>query len=87
MLIKGSLNTSAPNEKKLKARQVYLDAARWPDGKGFSVAAAGPPVDLSGLYHGLDRANQALGRLDGLTTLLPDTRLAFPSRGLEDSAQ
>jgi len=23
----------------------------------------------------LDRANQALGRLDGLTTLLPDTRL------------
>src|SRR5271166_1775734 len=34
-----------------------------------------PPVDLSGLYQHLDRANQALGRLDGLTTLLPDTRL------------
>ncbi len=34
-----------------------------------------PPVDLSGLYQQLDRANQALGRLDGLTTLLPDTRL------------
>src|ERR1700681_268387 len=34
-----------------------------------------PPVNLSGLYHQLDRANQALGRLDGLTTLLPDTRL------------
>jgi Fic family protein len=34
-----------------------------------------PPVDLTGLYPQLDRANQALGRLDGLTTLLPDTRL------------
>src|ERR1700680_4152856 len=34
-----------------------------------------PPVDLSGLYQQLDRANQALGRLDGLTTLLPDTQL------------
>jgi Fic family protein len=34
-----------------------------------------PPLDLRGLYQNLDRANQALGRLDGLTTLLPDTRL------------
>jgi Fic family protein len=34
-----------------------------------------PPVDLTGLYPLLDRANQAIGRLDGLTTLLPDTRL------------
>ncbi len=34
-----------------------------------------PPLDLSGLYQHLDRANQALGGLDGLTTLLPDTRL------------
>jgi len=34
-----------------------------------------PPIDLSGLYRHLDRANQAVGRLDGLTTLLPDTRL------------
>ena len=34
-----------------------------------------PPLDLSGFYQQLDRANQALGRLDGLTTLLPDTRL------------
>src|SRR5882672_9277046 len=33
-----------------------------------------PPVDLAGLYQHLDRANQALGRLDGLTTLLPDTK-------------
>lgn len=34
-----------------------------------------PPLDLSRLYQHLDRANQALGRLDSLTTLLPDTRL------------
>jgi Fic family protein len=34
-----------------------------------------PAVDLTGLFQQLDRANQALGRLDGLTTLLPDTRL------------
>ena len=34
-----------------------------------------PPVDLSALYQQLDRANQSLGRLDGLTTLLPDAQL------------
>jgi Fic family protein len=34
-----------------------------------------PPLDLSALYQHLDRANQALGRLDGLTTILPDTGL------------
>ena len=33
-----------------------------------------PPVELAGLHQHLDRANQALGRLDGLTTLLPDTK-------------
>jgi len=43
-----------------------------------------PPLDLSGLYQHLDRANQALGRLDGLTTLLPDTRLfLYLSEGTE----
>jgi len=34
-----------------------------------------PPVDLSVLYQQLDRANQALGRLDALTTLLPNAQL------------
>lgn len=34
-----------------------------------------PPLDLAGLYPLLDRANQALGRLDGSTTLLPDAHL------------
>lgn len=35
-----------------------------------------PPTDLnlSGLHRHLDRANQALGRLGGLTVLLPDVR-------------
>jgi len=33
-----------------------------------------PPVELAGLYQDLDGANQALGRLDGLSTLLPDTK-------------
>jgi len=33
-----------------------------------------PPLELVGLYQQLDRANQALGQLDGLTTLLPDTK-------------
>jgi Fic family protein len=34
-----------------------------------------PPLDLAGLYPLLDRANQALGRLDGSTALLPDTHV------------
>lgn len=34
-----------------------------------------PPVDLGPLYPLLDRANQSLGRLDGIARLLPDTRL------------
>ena len=32
-----------------------------------------PPLELGGLLPLLDKANQALGRLDGLSTLLPDT--------------
>jgi len=34
-----------------------------------------PPLDLAGLYPLLDWANQALGRLDGSTALLPDAHL------------
>lgn len=47
---------------------------------GESVKAFIPPplppadLNLSGLHQHLDRANQALGRLDGLTVLLPDVR-------------
>ncbi|MHB1021364.1 MAG: Fic family protein [Acidobacteriaceae bacterium] len=32
-----------------------------------------PPLELDNLFPLMDRANQALGRLDGLSTLLPDT--------------
>ena len=34
-----------------------------------------PPVRLHELYALLDRANQALGRLDGISSALPDARL------------
>ena len=34
-----------------------------------------PPLRLELFYSLLDRANQALGRLDGMSALLPDTRL------------
>jgi Fic family protein len=34
-----------------------------------------PPVDLRPLQRRLERANQALGRLDGLTRLLPDPQI------------
>jgi Fic family protein len=34
-----------------------------------------PPINLAPLVRKLDRANQALGRLDGLRTLLPDPQL------------
>lgn len=33
-----------------------------------------PAVELSGLHQQLDRANQGLGRLNGMTRLLPDVR-------------
>lgn len=43
--------------------------------KAFVPPPLPPPnLDLSGLHQHLDRANQALGRLDGLTVLLPDVR-------------
>jgi Fic family protein len=34
-----------------------------------------PPLQLGPLFGLLDRANQALGRLDGMSALVPDTRL------------
>lgn len=43
--------------------------------KAFIPPPLPPPnLNLSGLYRHLDRANQALGRLDELTALLPDVR-------------
>ncbi|MEK6710277.1 MAG: Fic/DOC family N-terminal domain-containing protein, partial [Nitrospinota bacterium] len=34
-----------------------------------------PPIQLARLYRALDEANQALGRLDGITSILPGTPL------------
>ena len=31
-----------------------------------------PPVDLTGLQVALEQANQAVGRLDGIASVLPD---------------
>src|SRR5882724_3348727 len=77
VLIKGSLNTSVPDEKSSRLG-TYVSTTT----AGETVRSFLPPplppeprVDLTGLFQQLDRANQALGRLDGLTTLLPDTRL------------
>ena len=55
---------------------LYLHAFRgWRASQGLcpsSTAAA--DLDLSGLHQHLERANQAIGRLDGLTFLLHDVR-------------
>ncbi len=34
-----------------------------------------PPVRMERLYRHLERANRAIGRLDGVTSILPDTPL------------
>src|SRR5271157_3485532 len=34
-----------------------------------------PPVDLTGLQTALEQANQAIGRLDGIASVLPDASL------------
>ena len=62
------------NETSRLGRYVTTTLAGEPV-KAF-VPPALPPagLDLSGLHQHLDRANQALGRLDGLTVLLPDVR-------------
>jgi Fic family protein len=71
------LNTSAPDEKNSRLGTYISTTTTGETVKAFlpPPLPPDPPVDLSGLYQQLDRANQALGRLDGLTTLLPDTRL------------
>ena len=72
-LIKGSLNTSVPNEKSSRLGTYTSTTTAGETVKAFlpPPLPPDPPVDLSGLYQQLDRANQALGRLDGLTTSCP----------------
>src|SRR5712671_6202615 len=76
-LIKGSLNTTVPNEKSSRLGSYISTTTAGETVRVFVPPSLppDPPVDLSRLYQQLDRANQAIGRLDGLTTLLPDTRL------------
>lgn len=66
--------TAPVNETSRLGRYVTTTAA------GEPVTAFVPPplppvdLDMRALLQPLDRANQALGRLDGLTVLLPDVR-------------
>src|SRR5258708_16980222 len=45
--------------------------------RAFVPSPLPPDLKLSHLYQHLDRANQAIGRLDGLTVLLHDARVMF----------
>ena len=72
-----SLHNAVPNEKNLRLGTFVSTTTKAETVRAF-VPPPLPPepaVDLTGLYQQLDRANQALGRLDGLTTLLPDAQL------------
>ena len=66
-----------PNEKNSRLGTYVSTTAAGETVRAFVPPPLPPelPVDLTGLYQQLDRANQALGRLDGLTTLLPGTHL------------
>jgi Fic family protein len=55
----------APNTTTGESVRAFIPSPLPPD----------PPLDLDTLLPLLDRANQALGRLDGLSTLLPDIEL------------
>jgi cell filamentation protein, protein adenylyltransferase len=64
-----------PENKTSRAGRYVTTTVAGEPVKAF-VPPALPPadLDLSGLHQHLERANQALGRLDGLTVLLPDAR-------------
>ncbi len=66
-----------PNEKNSRLSTYVSTTTAGETVRAFVPPPLPPelPVDLTGLYQQLDRANQALGRLNGLTTLLPDTHL------------
>jgi Fic family protein len=66
-----------PNEKNSRLGTYVSTTSAGETVRAFVPPPLPPelPVDLTGLYQRLDRANQALGRLDGLTTLPPDTQI------------
>ena len=76
MLIKGTLHNATGPENKSRLGTYVTTTVTGEPVRAFIPPGLppNPPVELAGLYQHLDRANQALGRLDGLTTLLPDTK-------------
>jgi Fic family protein len=76
-LIKGTFITQLVTENKSRLGTYVTTTVTGESVKAFIPPnlPPNPPVELAGLYEHLDRANQALGRLDGLTTLLPDTKI------------
>ena len=75
-LIKGTLHTRVVTEKKSRLGIYVTTTVTGEPVRAFipPPLPPNPPLELAGLYQHLDRANQALGRLDGLTTLLPNTK-------------
>src|SRR5215472_13657891 len=75
-LIKGSFITRVVTENKSRLGTYTTTTVAGEPVRAFVPPGLppDPPLELKVLYQHLDRANQALGRLDGLTTLLPDTK-------------
>jgi Fic family protein len=75
-LIKGTFTTLMATESKSRLGTYTTTTVTGEPVQAFipPKLPPNPPVGLAGLYQHLDRANHALGRLDGLTTLLPDTK-------------
>jgi cell filamentation protein, protein adenylyltransferase len=75
-LIKGTLHNANATESKSRLGTYVTTTVTGEPVQAFipPPLPPNPPLELGALYQHLDRANQALGRLDGLTTLLPDTK-------------
>lgn len=75
-LIEGTLHNANSHRKHFETGTYVTTIVTGKPVQAFipSKLTPNPPVELAGLYPHLDRTNQALGRLDGLTTLLPDNK-------------
>ena len=74
-------NKSTPSKKDIKKDRIgkYVKSSIV-SGESFnsyipSNLPPEPPIDLSEIYPLLDKANTALGRLDGISLVLPDPAL------------
>jgi Fic family protein len=73
--IKGKINNARLVKRDFQAWHLCHHDDRGEPVQAFVPSPLPPPeLELSGLYQHLDRANQAIGRLDSLTVLLPDAR-------------